>query len=54
VNNSYILKSILAILIIQLVVLISNEFRFMRMESTINNFFAPIEDIELPSWEDVK
>ena len=44
--------AILLILIIQLGVLISNEFRFNRIEKKIDQYFAPIEDIELPSWEE--
>ena len=44
--------AILSILIIQLGVLISNEFRFSRIETKIDEYFAPINDVELPSWED--
>lgn len=43
--------AILSILIIQLGILISNEFRFSRMEQKIDQYFAPIEDIALPEWE---
>jgi len=44
--------AILSILIIQLGILISNEFRFSRIEKKIDEYFAPIEDIELPKWEE--
>jgi hypothetical protein len=44
--------AILSILIIQLGVLISNEFRFSRIENKIDQYFAPIENVELPKWED--
>jgi hypothetical protein len=44
--------AILSILIIQLGVLISNEFRFSRIEKKIDEYFAPIENIELPQWEE--
>lgn len=53
-KNNSILISILAILTIQLLVALSNEFRFNRMENKIDEFFAPIEDVPLPSWEDKK
>jgi hypothetical protein len=43
--------AILSILIIQLGVLISNEFRFYRIEKKIDEYFAPINDIPLPVWE---
>jgi hypothetical protein len=42
--------AILAILIIQLGVLISNEFRFNRIEKKIDQYFLPI--VELPEWEE--
>ena len=44
--------AILSILLIQLGVLISNEFRFSRIEKKIDEYFAPIENVELPEWED--
>ena len=44
--------AILSILIIQLGVLLSNEFRFSRIETKIDQYFAPINDVELPSWEE--
>lgn len=44
--------AILSILIIQLGVLISNEFRFSRIEQKIDQYFAPIENVELPQWEE--
>jgi hypothetical protein len=44
--------AILSILIIQLGVLISNEFRFNRIEEKIDQYFLPI--VELPEWEDNK
>lgn len=44
--------AILSILLIQLGVLISNEFRFNRIEQKIDQYFAPIENVELPEWED--
>lgn len=44
--------AILSILIIQLGVLISNEFRFSRIEQKIDEYFAPIEDVQLPQWEE--
>lgn len=44
--------AILSILIIQLGVLLSNEFRFIRIEKKIDEFMAPINDIELPKWEE--
>ena len=51
-ENRLIMLAILSILIIQLVVLLSNEFRFGRMEAKIDRYFAPIEDVELPAWEE--
>jgi hypothetical protein len=42
--------AILSILIIQLGVLISNEFRFSRIEKKIDQYFLPI--IDLPEWEE--
>lgn len=42
--------AILSILIIQLGVLLSNEFRFSRIETKIDEYFAPINDAELPIW----
>lgn len=42
--------AILSILIIQLGVLISNEFRFSRIEEKIDQYFLPI--VELPEWEE--
>jgi hypothetical protein len=44
--------AILSILLIQLGVLLSNEFRFSRIENKIDQYFAPIENVELPEWED--
>ena len=44
--------AILSILIIQLGVLISNEFRFNRIEEKIDQYFLPI--VDLPEWEDNK
>jgi hypothetical protein len=44
--------AILSILIIQLGVLMSNEFRFNRIEEKINQYFLPI--VDLPEWEDNK
>lgn len=40
--------AILSILLIQLGVLLSNEFRFSRIENKIDQYFAPIYDVELP------
>ena len=51
-ENRLIMLVILSILIIQLVVLLSNEFRFGRMEAKIDEYFAPIYDAELPEWEE--
>jgi hypothetical protein len=51
-ENGITIFAILSILIIQLGVLISNEFRFSRIEKKIDEYFAPIEDIELPKWEE--
>jgi hypothetical protein len=51
-ENRLIMLAILSILIIQLLVLLSNEFRFCRMEAKIDQYFAPIEDVELPAWEE--
>lgn len=51
-ENRLIMLAILSILIIQLVVLLSNEFRFGGMEAKIDQYFAPIEDVELPTWEE--
>ena len=51
-ENRLIMLAILSILIIQLVILLSNEFRFGRMETKIDQYFAPIEDVELPAWEE--
>jgi hypothetical protein len=44
--------AILSILIIQLGVLISNEFRFNRIEEKIDQYFLPI--VDLPEWEENK
>lgn len=44
--------AILSILVIQLGVLISNEFRFSRIEEKIDQYFAPINDVDLPTWEE--
>lgn len=30
----------------------SNEFRLGRMEQKIDEYFAPMNDVELPKWED--
>jgi hypothetical protein len=51
-ENRLIMFAILSILIIQLVVLLSNEFRLGRMETKIDQYFAPIEDVKLPEWEE--
>ena len=51
-ENRLIMLAILSILIIQLVILLSNEFRLGRMEAKIDQYFAPIEDVELPSWDE--
>ena len=51
-ENRLIMLAILSILIIQLVVLLSNEFRIGRMETKIDQYFVPIEDVELPEWEE--
>jgi hypothetical protein len=51
-NIDVTLFAILAILLIQLGVLISNEFRFSRIENKIDEYFAPIEDTPLPGWEE--
>lgn len=51
-ENRLIMLAILSILIIQLVVLLSNEFSLGRMEAKIDQYFAPIEDVELPEWEE--
>lgn len=42
--------AILSILLIQLGVLISNEFRFSRIEKKIDEYFLPI--VDLPEWEE--
>jgi hypothetical protein len=44
--------AILSILIIQLGVLISNEFRFKRIEEKIDQYFLPI--VDLPEWGENK
>jgi len=44
--------AILSILIIQLGVLMSNEFRFNRIEEKIDQYFLPI--VDLPEWEENK
>lgn len=51
-ENRLIMLAILSILITQLVVLLSNEFRLGRMETKIDQYFAPIEDVKLPEWEE--
>ena len=51
-ENRLIMLAILSILIIQLVVLLSNEFRIGRMETKIDQYFVPIEDVELPELEE--
>jgi hypothetical protein len=44
--------AIISILIIQLGFLISSEYRFSRIEKKIDEYFAPINDVELPKWEE--
>ena len=44
--------SIISILLIQLGFLISTEARFSRIEKKIDEYFAPINDVELPKWEE--
>jgi len=51
-ENRLIMLAILSILIIQLLVLLSNESRSGRVEAKIDQYFAPIEDVELPTWEE--
>jgi len=51
-ENRLIMLAILSILIIQLLVLLSNESRSGRIEAKIDQYFAPIEDVELPTWEE--
>lgn len=51
-ENRLIMLAILSILIIQLLVLLSNESRSGRIEEKIDQYFAPIEDVQLPSWEE--
>ena len=51
-ENRLIMLAILSILIIQLLVLLSNESRSGRIEAKIDQYFAPIEDVELPAWEE--
>jgi len=51
-ENRLIMFAILSILIIQLLVLLSNESRSGRIEAKIDQYFAPIEDVELPTWEE--
>lgn len=49
-ENRATMFAILSILIIQLGVLLSNEFRFSRIEKKIDQYFLPI--VELPEWEE--
>ena len=51
-NTNNILFAILSILVIQFIILFSNEIRFSRLEHKIDQYFAPIEDVELPQWEE--
>lgn len=51
-ENRITIFAILAILLIQLGVLISNEFRFNRIEQKIDQYFLPI--VDLPEWEENK
>lgn len=51
-ENRIIMLAILSILVIQLIVLLSNEFRFIRMENKIDSFCAPINDAQLPEWKE--
>ena len=52
INMKEIMLAVLSILIIQLLVLLSNEFRLSGLEAKIDQYFAPIEDVELPVWEE--
>jgi hypothetical protein len=51
-KNDPISIAILSILLIQFGILISNEFRFSRIEKKIDDYFYPIENVELPTWEE--
>lgn len=51
-KNNTINLAILAILIIQLTVLFAVDYRITKLEQKINEYFAPIEDVELPKWEE--
>jgi hypothetical protein len=50
-DDKKIIVAILAILIIQLMVSISNEYRLHRFETKIEAYFSPLEDVDLPEWE---
>lgn len=51
-DNKLIMFGIFSILIIQLGIMFSNELRLHRIEAKIDQFCAPIENVELPIWED--
>jgi hypothetical protein len=50
-KDKTILFAIVSILIIQLMLAFSNEFKLNRIEQKVDQYFAPIEDVELPKWE---
>jgi hypothetical protein len=41
---------IICILIIQFFVLVSMDFRLIRIESKMEEYFAPINDLEFPEY----
>lgn len=51
-NTTNILKTILVLQILQFLVLLSYELKFNRVEKNISDYFAPVEDVELPKWEE--
>ena len=44
----------ICIVIIQFFFLASVDSRLSRIEKKIDNYFAPIEDVPLPEWEETK
>jgi hypothetical protein len=49
-ENRHILLAISCVLVIQLFVSFLNEFRLSKIEKKIDEYFAPIENVELPQW----
>ena len=51
-KDNAMLLAILSMLLMQFTILLSAEARFSRIEQKIDEYFAPINDVELPKWEE--